>query len=169
MSAWLHIVAKLLHWAWTGYRFPDFDKRAANVLNPSEVRGGGSVTNMPLSLTLELAVTEPANGRRARRGGPGSAGSSAYLLCEWRIPHADTALSQKLQELIRRGTPKDLAAAQELMKIMAGAVRRRHCVQPNRCTDSAHAGAGQEARLREAGHEGARQDSAAYSAPERDA
>jgi ADP-ribosylation factor-binding protein GGA len=31
--------------------------------------------------------------------------------------------AQKLQELIRRGTPKDLAAAQELMKIMAGAVR----------------------------------------------
>jgi hypothetical protein len=30
---------------------------------------------------------------------------------------------QKLQELIRRGTPKDLAAAQELMKIMSGAVR----------------------------------------------
>lgn len=27
-----------------------------------------------------------------------------------------------MQELIRRGTPKDLAAAQELMKIMSGAV-----------------------------------------------
>lgn len=32
------------------------------------------------------------------------------------------AICQKLQELIRRGTPKDLAAAQELMKVMAGAV-----------------------------------------------
>jgi len=31
------------------------------------------------------------------------------------------AQSAKLQELIRRGTPRDLAAAQELMKIMAGA------------------------------------------------
>lgn len=31
--------------------------------------------------------------------------------------------SQKLQELIRRGTPKDLAAAQELIKVMSGAVR----------------------------------------------
>lgn len=31
-------------------------------------------------------------------------------------------MGQKLQELIRRGTPKDLAAAQELMKIMSGAV-----------------------------------------------
>ncbi|KAF8498284.1 hypothetical protein JB92DRAFT_2744870 [Gautieria morchelliformis] len=31
------------------------------------------------------------------------------------------AQSAKLQELIRRGTPRDLAAAQELMKLMAGA------------------------------------------------
>ncbi|KAL7009585.1 ARF-binding protein [Cystobasidiomycetes sp. EMM_F5] len=31
------------------------------------------------------------------------------------------AQAAKLQELIRRGTPKDLAAAQELMKVMAGA------------------------------------------------
>ena len=30
---------------------------------------------------------------------------------------------QKLQELIRRGTPKDLLAAQELMKDLSGAVR----------------------------------------------
>lgn len=33
--------------------------------------------------------------------------------------------TQKLQELIRRGTPKDLAAAQELMKVMSGAVSAR--------------------------------------------
>ena len=31
------------------------------------------------------------------------------------------AQSAKLQELIRRGTPRDLAAAQELMKVLAGA------------------------------------------------
>ena len=31
------------------------------------------------------------------------------------------AQSAKLQELIRRGTPRDLAAAQELMKTLAGA------------------------------------------------
>lgn len=31
------------------------------------------------------------------------------------------AQSAKLQELIRRGTPRDLAAAQELMKALAGA------------------------------------------------
>ena len=31
------------------------------------------------------------------------------------------AQSAKLQELIRRGTPRDLAAAQELMKQLAGA------------------------------------------------
>lgn len=36
---------------------------------------------------------------------------------------ADSCMyEQKLQELLRRGTPKDLAAAQELMKILAGAV-----------------------------------------------
>lgn len=29
---------------------------------------------------------------------------------------------QKLQELIRRGTPRDLQAAQELMKTLSGAV-----------------------------------------------
>jgi hypothetical protein len=29
--------------------------------------------------------------------------------------------AQKLQELIRRGTPRDLALAQDLMKILAGA------------------------------------------------
>lgn len=32
------------------------------------------------------------------------------------------AKSAKLQELIRRGTPRDLAQAQELMKALAGAV-----------------------------------------------
>lgn len=32
---------------------------------------------------------------------------------------------QKLQELIRRGTPRDLQAAQELMKTLAGAVSTR--------------------------------------------
>lgn len=31
------------------------------------------------------------------------------------------AQAAKLQELIRRGTPKDLAAAQQLMKVMSGA------------------------------------------------
>lgn len=31
------------------------------------------------------------------------------------------AQQAKLQELIRRGTPRDLAAAQELMKVLAGA------------------------------------------------
>ena len=31
------------------------------------------------------------------------------------------AQSAKLQELIRRGTPRDLAAAQEIMKALAGA------------------------------------------------
>ncbi|KAK4057491.1 ARF-binding protein [Microbotryomycetes sp. JL221] len=58
-----------------GYRFPDFDKRAASSLQTPE----------------ELEEEDRA------------------------------AQAAKLQELIRRGTPKDLAAAQELMKIMSGA------------------------------------------------
>ncbi|KAM0786809.1 hypothetical protein ACM66B_002241 [Microbotryomycetes sp. NB124-2] len=64
-----------------GYRFPNFDKRAASVLNPSE----------SLQTPEELEEEDRA------------------------------AQAAKLQELIRRGTPKDLAAAQELMKIMSGA------------------------------------------------
>ncbi|PLW05069.1 hypothetical protein PCANC_28165, partial [Puccinia coronata f. sp. avenae] len=64
-----------------GYRFPDVDRRAAQVLNESD----------RLKSAEELEEEDRA------------------------------AQSAKLQELIRRGTPKDLAAAQELMKIMAGA------------------------------------------------
>ncbi|POV97293.1 hypothetical protein PSHT_14651 [Puccinia striiformis] len=68
----------------SGYRFPDVDRRAAQVLNESD----------RLKSAEELEEEDRA------------------------------AQSAKLQELIRRGTPKDLAAAQELMKIMAGAVCR---------------------------------------------
>ncbi|BGP19650.1 hypothetical protein JCM10213_000107 [Rhodosporidiobolus nylandii] len=67
--------------SYKGYRFPDFDRRAASVLNPSE--------NLQTPDELEEEDRE--------------------------------AQSAKLQELIRRGTPKDLAAAQELMKSLAGA------------------------------------------------
>ncbi|GAA5962156.1 hypothetical protein JCM8115_006610 [Rhodotorula mucilaginosa] len=67
--------------SYKGYRFPDFDRRAVQVLNPTE--------NLQTPDELEEEDRE--------------------------------AQAAKLQELIRRGTPKDLAAAQELMKIMAGA------------------------------------------------
>ncbi|GAA6042452.1 hypothetical protein JCM8097_008461 [Rhodosporidiobolus ruineniae] len=67
--------------SYKGYRFPDFDRRAPSVLNPTE--------NLQTPDELEEEDRE--------------------------------AQAAKLQELIRRGTPKDLAAAQELMKIMAGA------------------------------------------------
>jgi hypothetical protein len=36
-------------------------------------------------------------------------------------------MQQKLQELIRRGTPADLAEANELMKILAGYVSNNSC------------------------------------------
>ncbi|SCV69472.1 BQ2448_2492 [Microbotryum intermedium] len=71
--------------SYKGYRFPDFDKRAHSVLNPSET----------LQTPDELEEEDRA------------------------------AQAAKLQELIRRGTPKDLAAAQELMKIMSGAEPER--------------------------------------------
>ncbi|KAI5478651.1 VHS domain containing protein [Pseudohyphozyma bogoriensis] len=67
--------------SYKGYRFPDFDRRAASVLNPTE----------NLQTPDELEEEDRA------------------------------AQAAKLQELIRRGTPKDLAAAQELMKVMSGA------------------------------------------------
>ncbi|ORY88230.1 VHS domain-domain-containing protein [Leucosporidium creatinivorum] len=67
--------------SYKGYRFPDYDKRAASVLNPAD----------NLQTPEELEEEDRA------------------------------AQAAKLQELIRRGTPKDLAAAQELMKIMSGA------------------------------------------------
>ncbi|GAA99843.1 uncharacterized protein L969DRAFT_100826 [Mixia osmundae IAM 14324] len=67
--------------SYKGYRFPDFDKRAAQVLNPIH----------SLKSPEELEEEDRA------------------------------AQAAKLQELIRRGSPKDLAAAQELMKIMSGA------------------------------------------------
>ncbi|PLW41163.1 hypothetical protein PCANC_12381 [Puccinia coronata f. sp. avenae] len=69
--------------SYKGYRFPDVDRRAAQVLNESD----------RLKSAEELEEEDRA------------------------------AQSAKLQELIRRGTPKDLAAAQELMKIMAGAAQ----------------------------------------------
>ncbi|KAK4703946.1 hypothetical protein P7C70_g2263, partial [Phenoliferia sp. Uapishka_3] len=69
--------------SYKGYRFPDFDRRAASVLNPAD----------NLQTPDELEEEDRA------------------------------AQAAKLQELIRRGSPKDLAAAQELMKVMSGAVR----------------------------------------------
>lgn len=67
--------------SYKGYRFPDYDKRATSVLNPTDT----------LQTPDELEEEDRA------------------------------AQAAKLQELIRRGTPKDLAAAQELMKVMSGA------------------------------------------------
>ncbi|GAA6049148.1 hypothetical protein JCM3770_003278 [Rhodotorula araucariae] len=67
--------------SYKGYRFPNVDRRAAQVLNPTE--------------SLQTPDELEEEDREAQ--------------------------AAKLQELIRRGTPKDLAAAQELMKIMAGA------------------------------------------------
>jgi ADP-ribosylation factor-binding protein GGA len=59
-----------------------------------------------------------------RAGGPqgGTAAATANLKSAEELEEEDReAQSAKLQELIRRGTPRDLAAAQEIMKTLAGA------------------------------------------------
>ncbi|SCZ97205.1 BZ3500_MvSof-1268-A1-R1_Chr4-2g07059 [Microbotryum saponariae] len=90
--------------SYKGYRFPDFDKRAHSVLNPSEVRStwsGVDSAERVLILAYRFGQT---------------------LQTPDELEEEDRAAqAAKLQELIRRGTPKDLAAAQELMKIMSGA------------------------------------------------
>ncbi|KAG0657851.1 hypothetical protein C6P46_006213 [Rhodotorula mucilaginosa] len=94
--------------SYKGYRFPDFDRRAVQVLNPTE--------NLQTPDELEEEDRE-------------AQAAASLLSCVRNIDLTRLRLTsctssktaQKLQELIRRGTPKDLAAAQELMKIMAGA------------------------------------------------
>jgi hypothetical protein len=82
----------------TGYRFKSFDAaRAMASANPNEVswpelRTSTSADHQDLKSPEELEEEDRA------------------------------AKSAKLQELIRRGNPRDLAAAQELMKYLAGAV-----------------------------------------------
>lgn len=73
-------------------------------------------------------------------------------------------LVQKLQELIRRGTPRDLAAAQELMKTLAGAVSQSPSDRLlSMSTDRTHvfsfemAEPRREARLQDTGPDGAQQ------------
>lgn len=81
-----------------GYRFKSFDAaRAMASANPNEVSWPhretiGSADDQDLKSPEELEEEDRA------------------------------AKSAKLQELIRRGNPRDLAAAQELMKYLAGAV-----------------------------------------------
>lgn len=65
---------------------------------------------------------------RARGGGsPGQVGCEFLFLFLFfaRSRHRlmRRIFTQKLQELIRRGTPRDLVAAQELMKDLSGSVR----------------------------------------------
>jgi hypothetical protein len=70
--------------------------------------------------------TESEISGRARRRGPSSkvcCRSTKYNLrmCRQQLSLSQS-FSQKLQELIRRGSPRDLAQAQELMKQLSGAV-----------------------------------------------
>ncbi|KAJ2920932.1 hypothetical protein H1R20_g16159, partial [Candolleomyces eurysporus] len=59
--------------------------------------------------------------REFNRSQPGAAATANLKTAEELEEEDRAAQSAKLQELIRRGTPRDLAAAQELMKSLAGA------------------------------------------------
>lgn len=87
----------------------------------------------------------------------------------WSAPDSLTRGPQKLQELIRRGTPKDLAAAQELMKVMSGAVRPPSPYCPPFLPLTTRTGTREATGLRAAGAKGARSDTAADSSSQRDA
>jgi len=80
-------------------------------VNPNEVSLPNHRSAEALMAGLEIA-------RRAGRGGQ-SCQERGELNLRRIVRPTD---SQKLQELIRRGSPRDLAAAQELMKALAGAV-----------------------------------------------
>ena len=82
-----------------GYRFRELPRRS--IPEPSMVR---CIRCLPLTLCLPLIL------------------SFQSLKSAEELENEDReAQSAKLQELIRRGTPRDLAAAQELMKSLAGA------------------------------------------------
>lgn len=82
-----------------GYRFPNIDSRVAAVLNPSNVR----------ALFRHFACFDAADPLQ-------------NLKTPDELEEEDReAQSAKLQELIRRGRPQDLAQAQELMKVLSGA------------------------------------------------
>ena len=84
-----------------GYRFRQIPRAAPSA-------SATSVRTLPLSHSRATSLPH-----RAR---PQNLKSAEELESEDRA-----AQSAKLQELIRRGTPRDLAAAQELMKALAGA------------------------------------------------
>lgn len=109
----------------TGYRFPDFDRRAAQVLNPAEVSSRPKGRAVPLEEVLMIELLYRIFRRRTSWRRKTVKHRQLYVRSRPFGPCKSLILSdaaQKLQELIRRGSPKDLAAAQELMKIMAGAV-----------------------------------------------
>jgi ADP-ribosylation factor-binding protein GGA len=81
-----------------GYRFRDLPRRESSLAS-------ASVNHFSLTLFAILLTSRTQNLKSAEE-----------------LEEEDRqAQSAKLQELIRRGTPRDLAAAQELMKSLAGA------------------------------------------------
>jgi ADP-ribosylation factor-binding protein GGA len=78
----------------------------------------GNIRDMHRLLSFKgYRFKDGAGARRQQEANPNEELKSAAELEE----EDRVAQSAKLQELIRRGTPRDLAAAQELMKALAGA------------------------------------------------
>lgn len=95
-----------------GYRFKSFDAtRALASANPTE--------NLKSPEELE---EEDREAKSAVSGGSNTIDNFLLIFPTLTTPPSLPAPPQKLQELIRRGTPKDLALAQELMKDLSGAV-----------------------------------------------
>jgi len=56
--------------------------------------------------------------------------SLVFWFFPWQFVMGGFVFAQKLDELLRRGTPADLVAANDLMKIMASYVRFFFCCWP---------------------------------------
>lgn len=69
--------ALTLRWCGVGYRFPDYDKRATSVLNPSEVNFSSCVSAQLLCTDIVMS-TELTNSGRAGRGGQSSPSSCKF-------------------------------------------------------------------------------------------
>ena len=98
------MIAERVRFFSSGYRFPNVDSRAASVMSADSVSiarvwDKSNVLFSNRALTLQYSLQSPEELEEEDRAAQGA----------------------KLQELIRRGTPRDLAQAQELMKVMSGA------------------------------------------------
>lgn len=102
-----------------GYRFRDVSRQQNAAAQDT------TVVRVPLRPAMfshsHYGIGSKIPGRVGSRGPRGSV-RSMYFQPHISVHELTMAEMQKLQELIRRGTPRDLQVAQELMKTLAGAV-----------------------------------------------